>query len=220
MVETAKDKVVEEVDGVKRIFINPDVTKEEYAQLAESDPVILEALVTSLDGEARRVRQFSATIRAQVAHSAPEILAPNIDSLCDALHRPEAQTRWNVLEALYELAPICLDECVEAIPGAEVSLYDEDSGLVRLAAFRFMCRMGESDADASERVWPFLDEAIQCYHGDPEFNEMLDELIRFARGSASSEIKQALADRMAFDAKSAKGGLQKRAKVIVEACGE
>ncbi len=218
MGKTDKAKMYEEVDGVKRIVIDPSFSKEEYAALAKSEPDVLEALIASLCGDGRRVRQFSATIIAQVAREDASLLQPSIDSLCDALHRPEAQTRWSVLEALYELVPTCFEKCSEAVAGAEASLFDEDSGLTRLAAFRFLCRLGECDSESAVVVWPLINEAIQCYHGDPEFNDMLDELVKFAGGEAPDEVKAALAQRMSFDASSGKGALQRRAQTIVDAC--
>ncbi len=218
MAKSSKSRIYEEVDGIKRIDVNPEVSKDEYAQLAVSDPDVLEALISSLCGDGRRVRQFSATILSQVARTNPSLLVSSIEKLEDALHRPEAQTRWNVLDAMYELVSFDLDGCMDAMVGAEASLYDEDSGLARLSAFRFMCRLGEEDAGASEKVWPYIDEAVQCYHGDPEFNEMLDELLKFARSKASADVKAKLIDRMRFDADSGKGTLQKRAQAIIEAC--
>ena len=214
-------KIVEEnPDGTKRLIVDPSVTKGEYVEQVLADPDILAALIDALCGSARRARQFSATIVGSIAKVNPQVLVPSVNSLLDALHRPEAQTRWEILDALYELASLCSDECEEGIAGAEASLYDEESGPARLAAFRFLCGIGATSAERSKRVWPYLDEAIQCYHGDLEYQDMLGELVRFAGSAIDGEVKSALAARVKFDADNGKGALQHKSQSIVDACGK
>lgn len=217
----AKDevKVIEETaDGVKHIIVDSSIEKECYVEQALADHQVLQTIIDALCGEARRARQFSATIVSAIAKEKPEVLEPSVDNLVDALHRPEAETRWEILDALYYMIPSCLERSDEVEEAAEESLWDENSGPARLAAFRLLCAMGAADPKISEEVWPSIDEAIQCYHGDLEFNDMLGELILFANGNASDEVKGKLADRMAFDAKSGKGVLGNKAKTIVSAC--
>ncbi len=204
--------------GNKVIVVDPEVGKDEYVEQALADQDILDALVNSLQGDDRRGRQFSATIIASIAHQNPECLVPSIDIICAAVSRPEAQTRWESFEALYELVPYCLSNCKKLIDAAETSLYDEESDLAVLAAFKFLCRLGEEDTDTSRKVWPLIDEAIQCYHGDIIFNDMLDELVLLAKGASAPKVKKELAARMAFDAKNGKGALKRRSQLIVDAC--
>lgn len=211
-------KVVEEDENGKRLIVDPSIEKAEYVNQALADADILAALVDSLRGESRRARQFSATIIAQIAREKPEMLVTDISSIVDALHRPEAQTRWEALDALYELVGLGTDECAKAIDGAEVSLYDEDSGPARLSAFRFLCALGSKDSKLAAKVWPNIDEGIQCYHGDPEFQDMLNELVLFAQATDNPKVCAELAERMSFDATNGKGPLKRKATIIVEAC--
>ena len=211
-------KVVEEDENGKRLIVDPSIEKAEYVNQALADADILSALVDSLRGESRRARQFSATIIAQIAREKPEVLVTDISSIVDALHRPEAQTRWEALDALYELVGLGTDECAKAIDGAEVSLYDEDSGPARLSAFRFLCALGSKDSKLAAKVWPNIDEGIQCYHGDPEFQDMLNELVLFAQATDNPKVCAELAERMSFDATNGKGPLKRKATIIVEAC--
>ena len=211
-------KVVEEDENGKRLIVDPSIEKAEYVNQALADGDILTALVDSLRGESRRARQFSATIIAQISREKPEVLVPDIASIVDALHRPEAQTRWEALDALYELVGLDTDECAKAIEGAEVSLYDEDSGPAHLSAFRFLCGLGSKDSKLAEKVWPDIDEGIQCYHGDPEFQDMLNELVMFAQAIDNPTVRAELAERMTFDATNGKGPLKRKATIIVEAC--
>ena len=160
----------------------------------------LETLVEGLADSSRRRRQDAAHRLAVVAREDAEQLSPYIDDLIDALFRPEAQTRWEVLTALTELAPAHADACDAAFEGAEASLFDEGSATVRLAAFIFLAALGATSPERSDRAWPLLDEAIQCYHGDPEYHDMLVSLIGLAKGDISDATREALAARVAFDA--------------------
>ena len=180
-----------------------------------SDEIKLEKLVAVLPNGSRRERQQAARFVAAVAKGTPEVLAPHIDELVDALSNPEAQTRWELLDALTELVGIDSRSCEKALVDAETALFDEDSGMLRLAAMRFVCRIGATTEARSERTWPLIDEAIQCYHGDLEFQDMLVAVTEYSTGSLSDGVKTDLAARMSFDAGNAKGALKKRAAQIV-----
>jgi hypothetical protein len=104
----------------------------------------------------------------------------------------------------------------KALGGAETALHDEESGVVRLAAFRLLCAYAATTSHRSVRVWPLIDEAIRCYHGDPEFPQMLSSVFKMCSGNAADEVKWAAADRMAFDAENGKGLLKRRATRIVQ----
>jgi hypothetical protein len=202
----------------QQIVFDPMADRSDVASQAIENPVILSALIENLSTEARRVRQFSAAAIGVVSESDPEILVVHIPHIVDALHRPEAQTRWESLEVLTRIVAYNPDACDDAVIGAEGSLYDEESGTARLAAVRFLCAYGALDAKRSARVWPLLDEAIQCYHGDPEFQDMLISVISFAGGSIGKEVRSSLASRMGFDAANGRGALKRRATQIVELC--
>ena len=152
----------------------------------------IKQLVELMAGANRRKRQEASHALALAAQEDAEALVPYVDELIDALYRPEAQTRWEVLTALSKLAPAHPEMVDEAYDGAEASLFDEDSAIVRLAAFRFL-------------IWGIVDEAIQCYHGDPEYRDMLFALSDFARGNISEATRDALIARVGFDAENGRG---------------
>lgn len=176
----------------------------------------LETLVAHLEGPSRRDRQSAASALAECARQDPERLVPSVSAFVDALNRPEAQTRWECLDVLTLLVPLDSRSCDKALPGAETALFDEDSGPVRLAAMRFLCSFGATTENRSEKVWPLIDEGIQCYHGDLEFQDMLVAVTDFSSSKLSPEVKKKLAERMRFDAQNGKGALKKRASQIVE----
>lgn len=176
----------------------------------------LESFVESLSGASRRERQRSARAIAVISKENPEALSPYAGALVDALNRPEAQTRWEVLDALTALVSYESRACDKALAGAEAALFDEDSGPLRLSAMRFLCKLGATTENRSEKVWPLIDEAIQCYHGDLEFQDMLLAVVDFSAGKLSDSVKQELAARMKFDATNSKGTLKKRAGLIVD----
>ena len=198
-----------------KLSFTPDDDKAEVAERARADAKLLDEVISALAGEDRRSRQFAASIVHDVAIHEPALLKPYADELADALHRPESQTRWEVLGTFEKLVPVDARLVDKALPGAEAALHDEESGVVRLAAFRLMTSYGATTAHRSERVWPLISEAIRCYHGDAEFIPMLSGVYRMVSGNASDQVKLAAADIMAFDAENAKGLLKRRAQRIV-----
>ena len=174
-----------------------------------------DALQRGLENPNRRRRQESAHAISEIAEKDPELVLSLLDPIKESLFRPEAQTRWECLDALSKIAQAHPDEVADAYDGAENSLFDEDSAAVRLSAFRFLALYGSTSPEASDKVWPLLDEAIQCYHGDPEYRNMLMALADFAAGSISEATRGALSDRMAFDAKSGRGYIRTFANDII-----
>ena len=162
----------------------------------------MDALVEELSGASRRRRQEVAHKIAAAAKAEPQRVLPHVDALVDALFRPEAQTRWEVLDALSSLAEVQPDAVTGAFDGAEASLFDDGSATVRLAAFVFLCRLAASSPERSDEAWPLIDEAIQCYHGDAEYHDMLVALVGLAQGKASDATKKALAERVKFDSEN------------------
>ena len=185
--------------------------------MAANDGAGVAALVEELSGASRRRRQEVAHKLALVARKDPSALYDHVDALVDALFRPEAQTRWEVLDALSAIADVRPDLVADAYDGAEASLFDDGSATVRLAAFVFLCRLGTSSPERSDQVWPLLDEAIQCYHGDAEYRDMLVALLGLARGSVSDDTRQALATRVRFDAESGSGYIRSFSAEILQA---
>ena len=196
---------------------SPDADKTATAEAALTDPKLLASVVDALAGEDRRSRQVAASVVHMVAAEKPALLKPYAPQLADALHRPESQTRWEVLGTFELLVPVDARLVDKTLPAAETALHDEESGVVRLAAFRLLCAYGATTAHRSERVWPLIDEAIRCYHGDAEFPAMLVSVLALVQGAATDEVKIAAADRMEFDADFAKGLLKRRATSIVQA---
>jgi len=211
----AKKKAPEIVE--KTVVFDPSDDRTVVADQAIADPDILTALVEALSDPSRRVRQFSASALGAVAESDPELLKPYSEQLADALHRPEAQTRWEVLDILHALVDVDARTMDKALDGIETALHDENSGIVRLAAFRALASYGATTEHRSEKVWPLIDEAIQCYHGDAEFNSMLDSLLEFTEGKATEDVREGIAERMAFDAQETRNPLHVRAQEIVDA---
>lgn len=197
-----------------------DLTPEEAARLAsvEASKDALTALVDDLSSSSRRTRQLSARVVNLLAQREPDLLAPYIAQLIDALYRPEAQTRWEILDALSILAPEHAKDCGSAYEGAEAALFDEISAPLRLSAFKFLTVWGATERRRSEKVWPIVDEAIQCYHGDLEYRDMLALLYAFAHGQISGSVAAELAGRLHFDAENGKGSyLRVRSREIYDA---
>lgn len=171
--------------------------------------------IEDLSGSSRRVRQNAAEALSFIAQSEPDLLVPYVDRVVESLSRPEAQTRWaclNILTSLIDCDPALSEK---AFVDVETALFDEGNGLVRLAAVRCLCKFGTVSEDRAERVWPLLDEAIQCYHGDFEFQDMLAAVADFSTSVLPEGVKKSLAARMAFDAEHGRGALKRRAQQIL-----
>lgn len=189
---------------------------DEVAKEIIDNPEMLKPVVEDLYDASRTKRQRASEIVSMVAHSNVDILVAFIPDLIDALNRPEAKTRWGVLDALNLMVPAESRQCDKALAGAESSLFDEKNGPVRLAAFRFLCSLGATTTSRSEKIWPLLSDAISCYHGDFEYTEMLAIFSVFADGKIADSVKLEIVENLSFDAENAKGNIGKRTKAIVE----
>ena len=69
---------------------------------------------------------------------------------------------------------------------------------------------GATSVERSREAWPILDEAIQCYHGDLEYRDMLGCLYEFGQGEIDAEVAEKLALRLKFDAENGKGSYLKK----------
>ena len=188
-----------------------ELTEDEAAKLAEVEGSrdALTALIDDLSARSRRKRQLAAHVVLLLAEREPELLGDFIPELVEALENPEAQTRWEVLDALTLLVPEHAKEVGAAFDGAEGALFDELSSTLHLSAFRFLTTWGATERGRSKKVWPIVDEAIQCYHGDLEYREMLLCLHDFAQGKIEGGVAGELAGRLQFDAENGKGSYLK-----------
>lgn len=188
------------------------------ARVAEAE-MTLEELFEGLSASSRRQRQIASKAIAERARADCMSVVPFANRLLDSLECPEAQTRWECLSAL----SLVMDEDASvgrrAIDGAEFSLFDETNGPVRLAAFRFLCKVGSRCSEDSLAVWPLLDEALQCYHGDPEFMDMMSAIAAFAQTDIADEVRTGLIGRLSFDAANGRGAIRRRSKAILDSLG-
>ena len=161
----------------------------------------IESFIESLSNPSRRRRQEAAHEIAEIAQTTPEAFKGRVEDLT----------------ALASLSESYGNEVIKAFDGAEASLFDDTSSTVRLAAFLFLTRYGATSQKHSDQAWPLLNEAIQCYHGDAEYYDMLVGTLNFAKGVVSKETKAALKERFAFDAENATGYIQKFSAEIVAA---
>ena len=183
------------------------LTDEELAQLqlAEENENAVDRLVKELGCPTRRIRQFAARVLHLLAERDPQRVVPCVPALIEAL------------DALTALATTCPEQLGDAFEGAETALFDEISSTLRYAAFRLLCVWGATSVERSREAWPILDEAIQCYHGDLEYRDMLGCLYEFCQGEIDAEVAEKLALRLKFDAENGKGSyLKARSSEICE----
>lgn len=194
------------------------------SRFGAGEVTLVDRLCEELSGPNRRIRQEASHTLAKMAEEHPDTIEAQVETvsqaLVDALFRPEAQTRWEALDTLSLIAASHPDLVEEAFEGAEASLFDDSSSRVRISSFRLLARLGAVSEEKSDKVWPLLDEAIQCFHGDPGYRDMLTALLGLAQGKASAATKKALAGRISFDAESGRGYVKTLSAQIVEAAGK
>ena len=71
---------------------------------------------------------MAAHVIAELAREVPQVILPYVDDVVDAIERPEAQTRWEALDALTSMAKVDPDAAAKGFDGAETSLFDEGVG--------------------------------------------------------------------------------------------
>lgn len=201
----------------EEIAIDTAEQREALVAKALEDESIIEQLAQDIAEAGRLRRQKAASTIALIAQQDASVLLPFADDIASGLTKPEAQTRWEVLHTLDYMGKAGQRYGEEVLAAAEDALYDEMNGVVREAAFHFFCGYGSASVENSEKVWTQIDEAIQCYHGNPEFKEMLTQLVAFAESDISLTTSSALAQRMKFDAESGSGTLRMRSEQIVNA---
>lgn len=191
--------------------------REALADQALKDEDLVDLLAQMIAGSSRTRRQKAASTVALIADRDASVLLPYTEDIASGLTKQEAQTRWEVLHALDQMGKAGQRYDEDVLVAAEDALYDESNGSVRESAFHFFCGYGSASVENSEEVWPQIDEAIQCYHGNPEFSDMLTQLVAFAESDISFTTSAALAQRMKFDSENASGTLRMRSEQIVAA---
>ena len=171
-------------------------------------------LVSRLSSDKKSERTAAAKTVHEVSVASPESVQPHVDAMVAALDHAEPQTRWEILGALEEVArssPKLLDKAV--VP-ATACLHDTSSSVVRIAAFRMLAQYGGTSKRRAEQVWPLLDEALRCYHGDSEYPGMLAGLVLMVDGRAPAEVKQEAADLVEPDASHPRAAISRRARQV------
>jgi len=200
---------------MRRYDVNVETPIDEVIDLASRYVAVRRALAEALSDSSRLTREYASQVLLDIAQTDPEMVGEFSTAFIDALHRPEAPTRYNVLAIIGILAQKDMRLVDTAWDGIEECLYDEDSGTVRLAAFKVIAAYGATTPTRSKKVWPLISDALRCYHGDAEFISMLNEFIAMLKGNVADEVKQEACDQFKFNAENATGLFQRKAKEIV-----
>lgn len=203
---------------MRRYEVHIDTPIDEVIDLAGRYIAVRRALADALGDSSRLMREYASQALYDLACVQPELLVEFSDSCIDALYRPEAPTRYNSLAIVQILAQRDMRLVDRAWEGCEDCLYDEESGTVRLAAFRLLALYGSTTPVRSEKAWLLISDALRCYHGDPEFITMLNEFITMLKRNVSDKIKEEAREQFAFNLENATGLVQKKAQEIVACC--
>lgn len=196
--------------------------REKAADEALKDQGAMDDIMELLGGTNRLKRQKAASTVAIISNKDAKALLPYAEEVAEALSRPEAQTRWEVLEAFTSMIAVDPEAASKVQEAAEDALYDDESGMLRYTAFRYFAKLAATSRERAARIWPLLDEALKCFHGDPEFAGMLDAVVDLLQtGDVDAATRSAIAKSMSFDAQSgSKSPLASRARHIIELCSQ
>ncbi len=113
------------------------------------------------------------------------------------------------------MVPVDAKACKEAIEGAEEALFDEKTSLIRENAVRFLARYGASSAQRSKEVWPLIKEALQQFHGEIDYDKILNRINFFAAGKLDAAVKKDLRSTARDISKSVGGPTKARLERII-----
>lgn len=188
---------------------------DESVELASRRVKVRRELIDALGGDVRGMREYSSDVILAIARTKPELLVEFEVEIIDALHRPEPMTRYNTLMVIHELTALDAKIVDKAFGPIEDCLYDEDSGAVRFNAFRALALYGGTTPIRSEKVWPYLSDAVRCFHGDSEFIPMLNDLIAMLEAKASDNVKIEAGNLFFFDSTNGRGQLKRKSAQVV-----
>jgi len=193
-----------------------DTPIEDTIKAASSCVDMRKELAEALGHKSRSVREYASQAMVELARDDAQQIQDFAGDIVDALNRPESLTRYSMIEVIGELADAQPKLVMDAHEALQDCLYDEDSGTVRLYAFRILARYGATGSARSIKVWPDLSMALRCFHGDSEFMAMMNETIKMLDGRADISVKEAAVELFAFDAEHARGEMRKKAEAISE----
>ena len=113
------------------------------------------------------------------------------------------------------MVPVDAKACKEAIEGAEEALFDEKTSLIRENAVRFLARYGASSGQRSKEVWPLIKEALQQFHGEIDYDKILNRINFFAAGKLDAAVKKDLRSTARDISKSVGGPTKARLERII-----
>lgn len=192
---------------------------EEAAAVAKESESALKELVEKLGSADRDDRQSSATALLIIAEQDPKMVIPHMAEIADGINRPEAKTRYLVLEIMETLLATDARVIEKYFDLVETCLYDEMSANVRGNAFAVLTAYGATTAKRSETVWPMLSDCLRCMRGDLEFINMVSSLIEMLEGKSSDLVRSSAGELFKYDLASSDVPLRKKAKYICEMGG-
>ena len=99
-------------------------------------------LIEMLSGESRLERKNAAQRICELTKNDGEMFVDFCPEIIDAINRPEAQTRWECINALSVIAKVNQKAVKKALPLMEDAVFDEKHNMLIVAAFNFLCSYG------------------------------------------------------------------------------
>ncbi len=172
-------------------------------KLGEGVITIVDRLIDELAGPVRRTRQEAASTLAEMAREHADRLEPDVERVTEALSTPctaprrRRAGRRSMPCGGRHVPPGSWPRRPMRAPRPRCSTRTQSRALSTPSA----CSRawGASSPELSDKVWPLLDEAIQCFHGDLGTAICSTACLSLPGRIDADASKQALVERISFD---------------------
>ena len=104
----------------------------------------------------KSIRAGAAKTVEIVAEKAPDLVAPHLESLLEALSAPEPQTRWMILRTCGLCAALAPEIAARAIAYAEAEIERKEGLIIASSADLYLGDLGAVSQDYAAIVFPLL----------------------------------------------------------------
>jgi hypothetical protein len=164
------------------------------------------------------IRSGAAKIVEIVAEKKPELVAPHLDKLMNALNVKEPQTRWMIIRVMGFCAHLNKKAAVKAIEYAEKYITKKEGLCIASSADLFLGDIGALSKKDAGKVYPLLEQSVANY----VYNEqdwLLEAFIKISKNIGNDEKKKIRSFAKRWESTSRKS-TQARAKKLLELLGQ
>ncbi|TMV48089.1 hypothetical protein FE783_19220 [Paenibacillus mesophilus] len=177
-------------------------------------PELLAEVAGALTGKDAALAGDCAEVMTKVAERSPGLVVPYFGQLAGLLSHKTTRVRWEAMHALALIADLAPERAAALLPRLEQLVRNDSSTIVRDYAIDALGQTAKTGADAAERVYPLLMEALTVWEGKHAARALKG--LREAVGQAPQLALEAMRIGLEY-AEHAKPTVRKAAKALVKA---